>query len=127
MNQSVAEPRESRLRPAAPIPNPRDMNRVQAVIALGDSFHNGGGPARMSDISRAALKTLQRGRDWLWIAGNHDPDPAENIGGRFAAILALGPLTFRPESDDACRARSRSSKESSCGAPRATQIRLRRS
>jgi DNA ligase-associated metallophosphoesterase len=67
------------------------------VIALGDSFHDGGGPARMSDISRAGLKALQRGRDWLWIAGNHDPDPADNIGGRFAEILALGPLTFRHE------------------------------
>jgi DNA ligase-associated metallophosphoesterase len=73
------------------------------VIALGDSFHDGGGPARMSDISRATLKTLQRGRDWLWIAGNHDPDPADNIGGRFAEILALGPLTFRHEpSPHAC-------------------------
>ena len=67
------------------------------VIALGDSFHDGGGPARMSDISRAALTALQRGRDWVWIAGNHDPDPAENIGGRFAHALALGALTFRHE------------------------------
>ncbi len=67
------------------------------VIALGDSFHDGGGAARMSDASRVALNALQRGRDWLWIAGNHDPDPAENIGGRFADILALGPLTFRHE------------------------------
>jgi DNA ligase-associated metallophosphoesterase len=65
------------------------------VVALGDSFHDGGGPARMADISSATLKTLQRGRDWVWIAGNHDPDPAENIGGRFAEVLALGPLTFR--------------------------------
>jgi DNA ligase-associated metallophosphoesterase len=65
------------------------------VIALGDSFHDGGGPLRMSDISRATLNALQRGRDWLWITGNHDPDPAENIGGRFAESLALGPLTFR--------------------------------
>jgi uncharacterized protein len=67
------------------------------VIALGDSFHDGGGPARMDDISRVALKALQRGRDWVWIAGNHDPDPAENIGGRFADVLALGALTFRHE------------------------------
>ena len=67
------------------------------VIALGDSFHDGGGPARMDDISRVALKALQRGRDWLWIAGNHDPDPAENIGGRFAGELALGALTLRHE------------------------------
>ena len=67
------------------------------VIALGDSFHDGGGPARMSDIARAALAVLQRGRDWLWIAGNHDPDPSAEIGGRFAGVLAVGPLTFRHE------------------------------
>ena len=65
------------------------------VVALGDSFHDGGGPARMHDVSRAALQALQRGRDWLWIAGNHDPAPADNIGGRFADVLALGALTFR--------------------------------
>jgi hypothetical protein len=67
------------------------------VIALGDSFHDGGGPARMSDISRVALTALQRGRDWLWIAGNHDPDPADGIGGTFAETLSLGTLTFRHE------------------------------
>jgi DNA ligase-associated metallophosphoesterase len=69
----------------------------QIVMALGDSFHDGGGPARMADTDRAALQALQRGRDWLWIAGNHDPDPADGIGGRFADTLALGPLTFRHE------------------------------
>jgi DNA ligase-associated metallophosphoesterase len=67
------------------------------VIALGDSFHDGGGPVRMAETSRVALKTLQSGRDWVWIAGNHDPDPAGNIGGHFANTLALGPLTFRHE------------------------------
>jgi hypothetical protein len=67
------------------------------VVALGDSFHDGGGPARMAETSRVALSALQRGRDWVWLAGNHDPDPAENIGGRFADVLALGGLTFRHE------------------------------
>jgi DNA ligase-associated metallophosphoesterase len=67
------------------------------VMALGDSFHDGGGPARMADTDRASLKALQRGRDWLWIAGNHDPDPADGVGGRFADMLAIGPLTFRHE------------------------------
>jgi DNA ligase-associated metallophosphoesterase len=67
------------------------------VIALGDSFHDGGGPDRMADISRTSLMALQRGRDWIWITGNHDPDPAENIGGRFAQVLAIGSLTFRHE------------------------------
>jgi hypothetical protein len=64
------------------------------VVALGDSFHDGGGPARMPEVSRTALTVLQRGRDWLWLAGNHDPDPPHGVGGRVAAELAIGPLTF---------------------------------
>jgi DNA ligase-associated metallophosphoesterase len=67
------------------------------VIALGDSFHDGGGPARLSAQDRAALTALQVGRDWVWIAGNHDPDPAGGIGGTFAATISIGPLTFRHE------------------------------
>ena len=67
------------------------------LIALGDSFHDDRGPLRMSAGDHAQLKVLQLGRHWVWIAGNHDPDPAENIGGRFADLLALGALTFRHE------------------------------
>jgi uncharacterized protein len=67
------------------------------LIALGDSFHDDGGPLRMSDIDRIKLKGLQRGRDWVWIAGNHDPDLPPDIGGRFADTLAIGGLTFRHE------------------------------
>jgi hypothetical protein len=67
------------------------------VIALGDSFHDGGGPDRLSDADRSGLTAMQRGRDWLWITGNHDPDPAEGIGGRFTAELAICPLIFRHE------------------------------
>jgi len=67
----------------------------RCIIALGDSFHDGDGPARLTDGDRAELSALQRGRDWIWITGNHDPEPAENIGGSFAVTLALGPLIFR--------------------------------
>lgn len=67
----------------------------RTVIALGDNFHDGGGPARLSDGDRASLTALQRGRDWIWITGNHDPEPAAGIGGTFAENLALGALTFR--------------------------------
>jgi DNA ligase-associated metallophosphoesterase len=65
------------------------------VIALGDSFHDRRGPARLVDTDRAALRAMQRGRDWIWITGNHDPDPAENIGGSFVADIRIGALTFR--------------------------------
>lgn len=71
--------------------------RPRLVIALGDSFHDTGGPARLAADDRAELLGLQRGRDWLWVAGNHDPEPAKDIGGAFARSVALGPLTFRHE------------------------------
>ena len=69
----------------------------RAVVALGDSFHDGRGPARLADTDRATLKNMQRGRDWIWITGNHDPEPAENIGGRFLATYVVNGLTFRHE------------------------------
>ena len=67
----------------------------RCVIALGDSFHDGGGPGRLADADRTQLRALQVGRDWIWITGNHDPEPAQNIGGEFGGALAIGGLTFR--------------------------------
>lgn len=67
----------------------------RCVVALGDSFHDGGGPARLSRDDRESLGALQRGRDWIWITGNHDPEPSANIGGTFLTALIVGALTFR--------------------------------
>jgi uncharacterized protein len=67
----------------------------RCVVALGDSFHDGGGPARLARDDRESLSALQRGRDWIWIMGNHDPEPAANIGGIFNDTLTIGALTFR--------------------------------
>jgi DNA ligase-associated metallophosphoesterase len=69
----------------------------RAVIALGDSFHDGGGPKRIAETDRDGLSALQRGRDWIWIAGNHDPEPVAGVGGMSAATLAIGALVFRHE------------------------------
>jgi len=69
----------------------------RAVIALDDSFHDKKGSARIASADRSALVELQRGRDWIWIAGNHDPVPAAGIGGSFGAALAIGALVFRHE------------------------------
>jgi DNA ligase-associated metallophosphoesterase len=73
------------------------------VVALGDSFHDGDGPQRVSEVDRAMLGSLQRGRDWIWIAGNHDPEPVRDLGGVSAAMFAIGPLVFRhaPEREEA--------------------------
>jgi len=65
------------------------------VIALGDSFHDGGGPLRIGEPDRATLAALQRGRDWIWIAGNHDPEPMTGVGGVSATMLAIRALCLR--------------------------------
>jgi len=70
---------------------------VRTVVALGDSFHDQNGPTRLAAADRAKLLELQRGRDWVWIAGNHDPDPVDRPGGVFATSLGLWPLSFRHE------------------------------
>jgi DNA ligase-associated metallophosphoesterase len=67
----------------------------RAVIALGDSFHDGNGPARLGAAERTSLAALQSGRDWIWIAGNHDPGSAPGIGGSFHDAVAIKGLTFR--------------------------------
>jgi uncharacterized protein len=67
----------------------------RVVVSLGDNFHDGRGPGRVSTCDRGALAELQRGRDWIWITGNHDPEPAEGIGGVFAGEFAVGELVFR--------------------------------
>jgi DNA ligase-associated metallophosphoesterase len=75
------------------------VGRLQprTVVALGDSFHDGEGAARLSAGHRAVLAGLMAGREWVWIAGNHDPERPAGLGGMTADALAVGPLTFRHE------------------------------
>jgi DNA ligase-associated metallophosphoesterase len=65
------------------------------VVALGDSFHDIGGSARLGAKDHALLSSLQLGRDWIWVAGNHDPAPPERLAGDAVADLAIGPIRFR--------------------------------
>src|SRR5690606_9843817 len=67
----------------------------ERVIALGDSFHDPAAGERLAEPGRALLRTLTAGRDWIWIAGNHDPRPPADWGGRVLDELADGPLRFR--------------------------------
>jgi DNA ligase-associated metallophosphoesterase len=77
--------------------------RPKIVVALGDNFHDGDGANRMADADHAMLKDLQRGREWVWIAGNHDPEPTPAVGGVFADMLTLGVLIFRHKPADGRR------------------------
>ena len=67
------------------------------VIALGDSFHGPGAADRIATADLASLQALQRGREWVWIAGNHDPEISGRVGGRVVAELELAGLTLRHE------------------------------
>ena len=69
----------------------------RVVIALGDSFHDKRAAERISAPDRERLAVLQAGRDWIWIAGNHDPAPPEGLGGEAHAEFGLGPLRLRHE------------------------------
>lgn len=67
------------------------------VIALGDSFHDGGAADRLDKDERAALARLCASAEWIWIAGNHDPAPPAWLGGTVTSELMTGGLVFRHE------------------------------
>ena len=75
----------------------RLINRLQpqVVVALGDSFHDGEAASRLSVTHRVMLKGLQIGREWIWIAGNHDPEHPTGLDGTTLDEFAVGKLTFR--------------------------------
>ena len=67
------------------------------VIALGDSFHDRDAHERLSAPDREALSAMQARRDWIWIAGNHDPALPSDLGGVVASEVAIGNIIFRHE------------------------------
>lgn len=74
-----------------------DVFKPRRVIALGDSFHDTKGAQQMPVSYRAMLSTMQLGRDWVWISGNHDPEIPTALGGDRTEKLTLGSLSFQHE------------------------------
>lgn len=65
------------------------------VIALGDSFHDQDAENRLDAEEVAMLAHLTQRARWLWVEGNHDPDPPAWIGGVVVPEIAIGGLVFR--------------------------------
>lgn len=65
------------------------------VVSLGDSFHDGGGPARMAAQDRALLQHMIGACDWIWVEGNHDGKSPETLGGVVRDVLHIGALVLR--------------------------------
>ncbi|MGI3163298.1 ligase-associated DNA damage response endonuclease PdeM [Pseudooceanicola sp. 200-1SW] len=80
-----------------------EQTGAETVVCLGDSFDDDAAARALPQAHRLWIATLQAGRRWIWIEGNHDPGPVD-LGGTHLAELSLGPLTFRHIADPTARA-----------------------
>ncbi len=69
--------------------------RPSVVVALGNSFHDTGGAARMPPGEAARLRAIAAAMRFVWVQGNHDPHPPEDFGGEWFETYVAGPLMFR--------------------------------
>jgi uncharacterized protein len=67
------------------------------VISLGDNFHDRIGSQHLPDAYRRLIVEMARGREWIWINGNHDPDGTVELPGNCADEMVYNGLTFRHE------------------------------
>lgn len=68
------------------------------VILLGDTFDDAAAVRGLEGPVRDRLAALARGRDWLWVEGNHDPGvgpAALGLPGEVVAEGAVGGLVLR--------------------------------
>ena len=69
--------------------------RPRMTIALGDSFHDSQAASRLATGDAQRLREITASTDFLWVQGNHDPEPPQGVGGRQAHEFSLGGITFR--------------------------------
>lgn len=65
------------------------------IMALGDSFHDKQAYQRLSQDAMVTIRALMSGRDWVWISGNHDPEPPVGLGGETETEIESGGLVLR--------------------------------
>ena len=70
---------------------------AQRLVALGDSFHDAGGPERLEAGVRTRLKALAGQVEMIWVSGNHDGVVGAGLGGIAVEALSLGGLVLRHE------------------------------
>ena len=68
---------------------------ARRVYCLGDSFHDGDGPARLEPHAAGMLAALTRAVEWVWITGNHDRTAV--MAGEHAEELLVGGVRLRHE------------------------------
>ena len=71
------------------------LYEVRRVIALGDSFHSSHAADGLDAEAVAQIAALQTGREWVWIAGNHDRPIPRRVGGDFCDEMILDGIALR--------------------------------
>lgn len=72
-----------------------EATRPQRLIFLGDSFHDQGARERIDATDLALLRSITARVETVWITGNHDPAPPQDVGGIIIEEMVLGPVTLR--------------------------------
>lgn len=67
----------------------------RTVVALGDSFHDSHGASRLPGAQLSRLNAMTGAHRFVWVLGNHDPTPPENVGGEWVDAFEAGPIVFR--------------------------------
>ena len=71
--------------------------RPRIVVALGDSFHDAQGAARLPGVERDRLRAMTQTHRFIWVLGNHDPALPKCVGGIICNALTVSGITLRHE------------------------------
>ena len=69
----------------------------KTILSLGDAFHDTDAQSRMEKTDRDRLGKLCARHRWIWVLGNHDPEPPEALGDEAVEEIKFGPIEFRHE------------------------------
>lgn len=75
------------------------LTSARRVVALGDSFHDRDGPARLDTSVRTRLAALANRLELIWVSGNHDGLSGSGIGGEAVETLDLEGIVLRHEAE----------------------------
>lgn len=80
------------------------LNRLGLLVAkysprriffLGDAFHDAYAGERIAPDAVNLIASLAKGRELVWIEGNHDPRPPAQLVGERASEVRIGGLVLR--------------------------------
>ena len=69
----------------------------KVVVALGDSFHDANGPARLGIEEHQMINQVRVQAEWIWIIGNHDSELPPNWPDHVMQEYYIGNVVLRHE------------------------------